>query len=286
MDNEGARSSSSTMDAAGAGAGAVPNPRVAASSGMSFGNNAILKAQERLKTVTLKQLERLQAERGWSRGRAVRELLSRISTTFSTPSRAEVRRVCDHFGLAADDAIRAIFVKHELTRLNSAGLNTLAAIEVLTRRISGDALASSHSRASDAIDGSASRSEEASAKKRGAASAANPALRAFKRLRTLATEQQQQQQQKQQLVGHAAAEQSHDKRCVRVPGFGVFVDEGEEQGIAEGAASGSSGDGGVDGSASGSSGASATASSKRDRSSRMEDGGSGLPDRRASKRRR
>jgi hypothetical protein len=238
MDNQAAGNASSTV------ASSALSVRVAASG--ALGNNAILKAQEQLKTATLKELARLQAERGWPRARAVRELLARISTSFSTPSYTEVRRVCDHFGLGEDDAMRAIFVKHELTRLNSAGLNTLSAIEVLTRRISG----CNHE--SDGKRGELSRVATAD-KKRVAANEAsdhNPALRAFKRLKTMAMEDNDEHEQQ--------------KRGMMVPGFGIMN--------ADSTIASSSSSSGIN-----------VVSNKRDRSARPDDV---VVERRHSKRRR
>lgn len=284
MDSEAARNSSSTVDAS------AP-PRFAASG--ALGSNAILRAQEQLKTTTLKELARLQAERGWSRARAVRELLSRISTSFATPSHAEVRRVCDHFGLAEDDAMRAIFVKHELTRLNSAGLNTLAAIEVLNRRVSGGVhtanhagsisddqmVASSSSSISDGMSVSA-RAAAAGERKRGASDTDNSALRAFKRLKTMAMDDnivEQEQGRAPQAPG-----QQH-KREMTTPGFGV-VSASSMVSVSESNSSSS-----INNTGSSSSGnSSAIASNKRDRLARADEGvaAGGSVDKRHSKRRR
>ncbi|OQR99383.1 hypothetical protein ACHHYP_06917 [Achlya hypogyna] len=66
---------------------------------------------------------------------AVKILLQRIVKDMVEPSDAEVRKVMVQFQLSREDAVRALIVKQELGRLKLRGLDSLAAIEELTRKM-------------------------------------------------------------------------------------------------------------------------------------------------------
>ncbi|KAG7395482.1 hypothetical protein PHYBOEH_003712 [Phytophthora boehmeriae] len=100
----------------------------------SFPSGRMLEAQRTFQSVVKQELQLL-LTRGTKREVAVKLLLRRIVQSTEPPDAAAVRNVMRQFQMNYDDAVRALIVKQELGRLKRQGLDSLAAIEELTRKM-------------------------------------------------------------------------------------------------------------------------------------------------------
>lgn len=95
----------------------------------------MLEAQRNFQSVVKQELQTL-LEGGTKREEAVKLLLRRIVASTEPPEATAVRGVMRQFQMNYDDAVRALIVKQELGRLKRQGLDSFAAIEELTRKMS------------------------------------------------------------------------------------------------------------------------------------------------------
>ncbi|KAL3664563.1 hypothetical protein V7S43_010316 [Phytophthora oleae] len=109
-------------------AGSTPRPT-------TFPSARMLEAQRTFQNVVKQELQLL-LDGGTKREEAVKLLLKRIVASTEPPESAAVRGVMRQFQMNYDDAVRALIVKQELGRLKRQGLDSFAAIEELTRKMS------------------------------------------------------------------------------------------------------------------------------------------------------
>ncbi|KAI9980476.1 hypothetical protein PInf_026336 [Phytophthora infestans] len=102
---------------------------------ISFPSARMLEAQRNFQSVVKQELQTL-LEGGTKREEAVKLLLRRIVASTEPPEATAVRGVMRQFQMNYDDAVRALIVKQELGRLKRQGLDSFAAIEELTRKMS------------------------------------------------------------------------------------------------------------------------------------------------------
>ncbi|KAG1687756.1 hypothetical protein DVH05_004625 [Phytophthora capsici] len=101
----------------------------------TFSSVRMLEAQRTFQHVVKQELQLL-LDGGTKREEAVKLLLKRIVASTEPPESAAVRGVMRQFQMNYDDAVRALIVKQELGRLKRQGLDSFAAIEELTRKMS------------------------------------------------------------------------------------------------------------------------------------------------------
>ncbi|UIZ21939.1 hypothetical protein KXD40_008837 [Peronospora effusa] len=108
--------------------------RPVAAAHAGFSSTRMMDAQCTFQNVVKHELQLLLGD-GMKREEAVKLLLKRIVASTKAPEATAVRSVMRQFQMNYDDAMRALIVKQELGRLKRQGLDSLAAIEELTRKM-------------------------------------------------------------------------------------------------------------------------------------------------------
>lgn len=95
----------------------------------------ILNAEKEFRKTIQQQLNELRMGRGLSHERAVETLFARMKGDKVVPEEKEIVQLAEVNGITRAEALRVLMIRNELRVMKDKGLDSLAAIENLTKKL-------------------------------------------------------------------------------------------------------------------------------------------------------